>query len=61
MHRGVDAERDRPVAVDGAGLAFGMLADEHDRVGIRRIVLLVGGGDGGERDPELLEDRAALR
>ena len=36
-------------------------ADERDRVGVRRVVLLVGGRDDVERDPQLLEDRAALR
>ena len=39
MDRRVDAERDRTVAVDGAGLALGVRADERDGVGVRRVVL----------------------
>ena len=37
-----------------------MLADELDRIGVRGIVLLVVRRNGVERDPELLEDHAAL-
>jgi hypothetical protein len=36
-------------------------ADELDRVGVRRVVLDVAGGDDVERQAQLLEDRPALR
>ena len=47
----VDAERDRALRVHRAGLALGVRADELDRVGIGRVVLLVRGSDDVERDP----------
>ena len=50
-----------PAACTRAGLALGMLADELDRIGVGRVVLDVGGRDDGERDLQLLEDRAPLR
>ena len=57
----VDAERDRPLLVNREGLSLGVGADELDRVGIGRIVLLVRRRDDVERDPQLLEDRTSLR
>ena len=44
-----------------AGLADGVRANELDRVGVGRIVLLVVRRTRLERDPQLLEDRPALR
>jgi hypothetical protein len=38
-----------------------VLPHELDRIGVRRVVLLVLGGDDVEGDPELLEDRSTLR
>ena len=61
MHRRVDPERHAPRLVDGARLAARMVAHECDRVGVRRIVLLVHGRDGLEGDRELGQDGAPLR
>ena len=57
----VDTERDGALDVDRARLAFRVVADERDGVGVGRVVLDVRRGDDGEGDPELLEDRTALR
>ena len=45
VHGRVDAERHAPRRVHRARLALGMVEDERDRVGVRRVVLLVVGGD----------------
>ena len=60
VHRRVHAER-RAAAVDGARLAARVVADERDGIGVGRVVLGVLGRDDLERDPELLENRPALR
>ncbi len=61
LHGRVDPERDGAFPVDGARLSLGMGADELDRIGVWWIVLLVDRRDDLERDPQLLENRAALR
>ena len=61
--RGVDPE-DRAIAGQpghGSGLPLRVRADELDRIGARRVVLLIAGRGDLERDPELRQDRAALR
>ncbi len=61
-HRRVDTEH-RPLAGQlrhRPRLAAGVLADELDGVGIRRVVLDVLGRNDVEGQPELLEDRTAL-
>ena len=60
---GVDAEHGplAGVLLRRRRLPARVLADELDRIGVRGIVLLVVRRDGVERDPELLEDHAALR
>jgi hypothetical protein len=60
MNGRVDPEGDRTVVMNREGLSLGMGANELDRVGIGRIVLLVFRRDDVERDPELLEDGASL-
>ena len=59
--RRVDAERHAPVLVNRARLPFGMRAHELGRLETGRVVLDVARGDDLERNPQLLEDRAALR
>ncbi len=59
---GVDSEHGPLVRfADRARLAGGVITHEGDGVGVGRVVLLVVGLCKLERDPQLLEDRAALR
>ena len=61
VHRRVDPEGEPALMMGGSGLATRVVADEHDRIGIGGVVLDVRWDDNLERDPELLEDRPALR
>ena len=57
----IDTQRHPAGGVDRSRLALGVIAHERDRIGIGWIVLHVRGAHHGERDPQLLENRAALR
>ena len=50
VHGRIDPQRDGALHVDGAGLALGMVANELNRLGVGRVVLLVDGGDDIEGD-----------
>ena len=56
----VDAERRRAGGVHRSRLALGVAAHERDRVGVGWVVLHVRRAHHRERDPQLLENRAAL-
>ena len=61
LNGGIDPEGDGTFPVDGARLSLGVGADELDRIGVGRIVLLVDRLDDLERDPQLLQNRPPLR
>ena len=60
---GVDAEHRQLAGLprNRAGLAACVLAHELDHIGFRRVLLHVVGREDLVRDPELVEDHAALR